>query len=409
MKWIKAEADLYKINNRNKVIIIENNYELDILLKMYSQKFRFSADRLTEHLFRTGDISKLDFYFFAIAYLYRHSIELILKAIAFQYIVEKEERSEFLKRTKHNLHNILLEIKPHVKLDINVDEESFQWLLSFFLDINEIDRESDSFRYPFAISTKRDIFNNKIYSIHPVFTKQTHIDLVKFSNKMITAYEILDSLYRNMYGDYKRNDELKPILIEEGGSYYGQSVVGYKYSSIEFYPYVKAYTDSAKFLNKLISKDETLKDYLFMPMCYLYRNAVEISLKEILFEECSFELQEALKLMNKKKHRILGLWNLIKDEIVEHANPSKGDNTAEHIYNYLNGLNNIDGAADLFRYPFGKSLNVYFRKKRKFDIDNVYNFFEELLSFFRGVNGMMADLKAEWEAEVRSEMSYYDY
>ncbi|MCT4507516.1 MAG: hypothetical protein N4A48_01935 [Tepidibacter sp.] len=417
MKWIGTNADIYKIDS-GKIIKIENNNDLGILLKLYAEKFQLSAYKLTEYLLKSASISKLDNYFFAVAYLFRHSIELILKAIAFKYISNIEDRSEFLKRTKHNLHNLLLEIRPYIESDIRVDEDSFCWLLELFRDINDIDRESDSFRYPFGISTKKDWLGNKIYSIHPVFTEQTHIDLVKFGNKMLIAYKILDSLYKDTYGEYKRDEELKPIFLEEGGSYYGQSVVGYKYNFKEYYPYVKAYTNSAKYLYELISNDDTLKDFLFIPMCYLYRNAVEISLKETLFEECSFELQEALKLMNKKKHKVLGLWNLIKDEIEEHANPPKGDKTAENAFKYIHQLNSIDGGADLFRYPFSKNLNVYFKKKHKFDVDNVNDFFEELLSFLSGINGMMsahneimAEIKAEWEGEMRAEMSsnYYDY
>ncbi|MCT4594212.1 MAG: hypothetical protein N4A57_08095, partial [Anaeromicrobium sp.] len=229
MKWIGTNADIYKIDN-GKIIKIENSNDLGILLKLYAEKFQLSAYKLTEYLLKSASISKLDNYFFAVAYLFRHSIELILKAIAFKYITNIEDRSEFLKRTKHNLHNLLLEIRPYIESDIRVDEDSFCWLLELFGDINDIDRESDSFRYPFGISTKKDWLGNKIYSIHPVFTEQTHIDLVKFGNKMIIAYKILDSLYKDTYGEYKRDEELKPIFLEEGGSYYGQSVVGYKYN-----------------------------------------------------------------------------------------------------------------------------------------------------------------------------------
>ncbi|MBU3073876.1 hypothetical protein [Clostridium estertheticum] len=415
MKWIEVNADIYKIDS-DKIVEIENNNDLGILLKLYAEKFKLSAYKLTEYLLKSDSISNLDNYFFAVAYLFRHSIELMLKAIAFKYIINLEDRSELLKRTKHNLYNLLLEIKPYVESDIKVDEASFCWLLELFNDINDIDTESDSFRYPFGISAKKDWIGNKIYSIHPVFTEQTHIDLFKFGNKMIIAYEVLDSLYNKCYGKYKINEEIKPIFLEEGGSYYGQSVVGYKYKSEEYYPYVMAYTNSAKYLYKLISNDDTLKNSLFIPMCYLYRNAVEISLKETLFEECSFELQEALKLMNKKKHKILGLWNLIKDEIEEHANPAKGDKTSENAFKYIQQLNSIDGGADLFRYPFSKCLNVYFKRKRKFDVENVNNFFEELLSFLSGINGMMSadneimsEIKAEWEADMRAEtISNYD-
>lgn len=413
MKWIEANADIYKINS-GKVVEIENNNDLGILLKLYAEKFKLSAYKLTEYLLKSANISKLDNYFFAVAYLFRHSIELILKAIAFKYIINIEDRGEFLKRTKHNLHKLLLEIRPYVESDIKVDEDSFCWLLELFRDINNIDRESDSFRYPFGISTKKDWLGNKIYSIKPVFTEQTHIDLVKFGNKMIIAYKLLDSLYKECYGKYKIDQKIKPVFLEEGGSYYGQSVVGYKYNSKEYYPYVIAYTNSAKYLYELISNDDNLKDGLFIPMCYLYRNAVEIALKEILFEECSFELQEALKLMNNKKHKVLGLWNLIKDEIKKHANPPKGDKTSENASKYIHQLNSIDGGGDIFRYPFSKGLNIYFKKKRKFDVDNVNNFFEELLSFFSTINGMMsknneimAEIKAEWEAEMSSNYDYY--
>lgn len=413
LKWIKSNADIYKINN-GKIVEIENSNDLGILLKLYAEKFKLSAYKLIEYLLKSADISKLDNYFFAVAYLFRHSIELILKAIAFKYIINIEDRSEFLKRTKHNLYNLLIEIRPYVESEIKVDETSFCWLLDLFSDSNNIDRESDSFRYPFGISIKKDCIGNKIYSINLVFTQQTHIDLVRFGNKMLMAYELLDSLYGETYGEYKIDEEIKPIFIEEGGSYYGQSVVGYKYNSEEYYPYVMAYTNSAKYLYELISNDDTLKDGLFIPMCYLYRNAVEISLKETLFEECSFEFQEALKLINKKKHKILGLWNLIKDEIEEHANPPKEDKTSENAFKYIHQLNSIDGGADLFRYPFSKNLNVYFKKKRKFDINNVNNFFEELLSFLSGINGMMSahneimvEIKAEYEAEMSS--NYDDY
>ncbi len=390
MKLIEADADIFKIKSR-KLIEVENNKNFAVLLKIYAEKFKDAAYKLVEYLRDSNDIEKLDEYFFSIAYLYRHSIELVLKAIAFKYIIETEDRVDFLKMTKHNLLDILIKIKPFIEMNIKVDEDSFNWLLALFSDINDIDRESDSFRYPFRIGYERNLFGEKIFTIHPVFMRQTHIDLIKFGDKMLTAYCILDSLYKNIYGKYERNEKLKPILIEEGGRYYGQSVVGYKYNFKEFYPYVNSYTYSGNYLYKLICENEVLKNDLFIPMCYLYRNAVEISLKETLFEECSYGLQEVLKRMNKKKHKVLGLWNLIKNEIKDHANPPKGDKTMNNVFNYISQLNSADSDADIFRYPFSKNLSIYFKRKRIFDIDNVNEFFEELLSFLSGINLMISD------------------
>lgn len=345
---METNPSLYKLY-KGEIIEVKNDGDLDALLKLYGEKFKIAAYKLTEYILESVDISKLDIYFFAVAYLFRQSIKLILKAVAFKYVKDKKDRIEFLDKTKHNLYHVLLEIKPYVESDIKEDEESFDWLLAFFSNINDIDRQSDAFRYPFRITFEKDLVGKKIYSICPVFTEQTHIDLVKYGNKMLTIYEILNSLYNDTYGTYKRDKSLKPILIEEGGSYYSQSAVGYKYNFKSYYPYVESYTNSAEYLYSLINNDNTLKDSLFIPMCYLYRNAVELSLKAILIEECSLDLQEALKQMSKKKHKIVGLWNLIEDEIKEHANPTKGDKTLENAFKYINQLNNFDVEADKFR------------------------------------------------------------
>ena len=78
--------------------------------------------------------------------------------------------------------------------------------------------------------------------------------------------------------------------MEKGGNYYAQSVVGYKDNKEKFYPYTKAYLETANYLKdwmkkKVDSGENNCDEYLFLPMCYLYRNCVELSLKTIWFEE----------------------------------------------------------------------------------------------------------------------------
>jgi len=407
IKWPVADADFYRIKGSN-IIEIQNKSKLDEEFYKYALKFKDSAHILTEHLFEKADISKLDIYFFSVAFLYRHSIELILKTIAFKYIVNLEGRKAFVKDTFHNLSEILKTITHFVRSFVDGDMDAYDWLISYFDDINLIDKASDSFRYPFGISIEVP----KRYSIKPAFDKQTHINLEAFVNKMEVAFELLDSLYQEKFGSCTDYKDYKPIFLEEGGSYYGQSVVGYNYNKAKFYPYVRAYTQSAEYFHKIICENNGLKDTIFIPMCYLFRNAIELSLKETLFEESSFSFQEALKHINKKKHSILGLWNLIKEEIKEHADAPEEDMTVPNVDNYINQLHNVDSSADKFRYPTNKHLDLHFRDKKKFEIDNVYQFFAQLASFLSAVNSMMSshnEQKAEMEAEYRSEMkSYYE-
>lgn len=130
---------------------------------------------------------------------------------------------------------------------------------------------------------------------------QIHIDLIKFANKFEVAYEIIKKWYLKEQDDAVEWKELEPVFIETGGYYYGQSVVGYKYSRAEFYPYTKAYLETANYLKWYMKKETDLgnsecKERLFLPMCYLYRNCVELSLKTIWFEEIGEDFQTKCKL-----------------------------------------------------------------------------------------------------------------
>ncbi len=125
------------------------------------------------------NIGELDTWFFSLAFLYRHSIELLLKGIAFQSIISKEERIDFAKNTFHDLNKILAEIL--LVRDTNRSEEEIEWLCSYFKDISDIDRKSDSFRYPFHIKRTRDYFTDSAYfSIERIFEKKRNIDLFAF-------------------------------------------------------------------------------------------------------------------------------------------------------------------------------------------------------------------------------------
>lgn len=421
LDWPVSDANFHKVIG-GEIIEIINNKNIEEEFFKYAYNFNKVAHIITEYILKNPRISNLDIYFFALAYLYRHSIELILKAIGFQYIINLEKRKAFLKSTRHNLAMIFESITPFIKSQLDNDKDANNWLVSYFDDISTIDKESDSFRYPFGIHVEKvagHFEKVKGYSIKPVFNEQKNINLVTFANKMEIAFDLLKSLYQDKFGAVNEYKEYNPSFLEEGGNYYSRSVIGYKYSVEKFYPFVRAYTECAECLYKKINEDKGLKESLFIPMCYLYRNAVEISLKETLFEECSFTFQEAVKNLKERKHSILSLWNLIRGEVIEHADAPKDDTTIENVERYITQLHNADGTSDKFRYPTDKYLQLHFREKKKYDISNVNNFFCELLAFLQTVNLMMSEhnkWKADMEAECQSEMAtyydpsdYYDY
>lgn len=134
-------------------------------------------------------------------------------------------------------------------------------------------------------------------------------------------------------------------------------------------------------------------------------------MKEILFEESSYEFEKAIKKINNKKHSVQRLWNLIKNDVENHAQSPKEDKILAYVERYISQLHSFDYQSDKFRYPTDKYLKLHFKKPVKFEIENVVNFFSELGNFLNGVNLMMAihnESLAEMEAEYEKEMRNYN-
>ena len=251
MKWPRKDARFDEVINDTLTIVrVEANKNLVESFYEYSKNYKFAAHLVTEYILNKDDISKLDTYFFSLAFLYRHSLELILKSIGFKYI---DDKAAFIKGTFHNLYDIFRQIEIHIESITSENNEMLEWLKKLLNDISTKDKESDSFRYPFKIVTISDPFFGKMYELKRVFEEQTHIDLLKFANKLEIAYEILESYYCEESLEEKEYQKYKPVFIEEGGYYYAQCVVGYAYSRSDFYPYTKAYIETGTYSRVLSS------------------------------------------------------------------------------------------------------------------------------------------------------------
>lgn len=391
----KGEVD------KGTVITIAQSYNLSEDFYNYANMFRKTGRRVADEMIADDRIEKLDTIFFPVVFLYRHSIELILKAIGFKYIVDRESRKSFLQDTFHNLSMILDEIEPFLTKFISVDIKGFQWLKQLLNSMTDMDRESDSFRYPFKII--RDKNDKPVYKMKWVFEKQTHIDLIKLVNKMETAFEILNSYYLENYTKIDEHHVYSTEFLEEGGDYYAQSVVGFAYNRSKMYLYIIGYRKAAELLMDKALKSSKDMNSNFLPACYLYKNALELSLKEIIFD--IYNQETALEHIYHKKHSVLGLWKYIEDRALELANGSKKDSTYTYNYGLLNEIHIFDGKSDKFRYPIDKHLEYHFKKQKKYNIDSFNKLFNQILTFLNGISGMVVhynEMQADYEMEMRS-------
>lgn len=402
--WLKPDADIlkYETNDSYKFNLkCSGNISSDF--SAFADYFFQAAEKVTEYILDRGYIGELDCNFFALAYLYRHSLELKLKAVAFKYITA-ESRKAFIRDTFHNLIEILKYITPYVSREIEYDIGAYQWLKMLLQDMEPIDKASDAFRYPFKIAVK----NNKVehikqYSIKPFFEGQKHINLIAFADKMELSFEILCSYYCNEKKKFDSYNNYTTIFLEEGGEYYAQSVIGYNYKTDFYGPIIKGYWESAKYLGNLITNTPSLKNVYFFPMCYLYRNALELQLKQIWFEECAASFQERCKKLSETKHSLLKLWNIIYEDVCHHSQNEEDQSVISYAENYITQIHALDSSSSVFRYPVDKETNYHFKKNKYLDAKNVNQYFDSLSTFLGALETMMtnhnqnqADMQAEY-------------
>lgn len=382
----------------------------------YSSNFQKAAHLVGSYLLESGkaDISQLDTYVFSLTFLYRHSIELLLKAIAFKVIEQSDARINFMKATFHNLAEILRATEATIS-SIRPNEEMI-WLRSFLASFTDIDKESDSFRYPFHIVRERDAYTRcNQFSIERVFKRQTHLNLLNLANKFEATYDILEKWYTNDSQPSEDWRGLEPEFIEEGGNYYAQSVVGYSFDKCGFFPYVKAYLDSANYLKKHMkeqsgSGDATCANSLFLPMCYLYRNGIELSLKSIWFRESGEDLQTRCEYMYDRKHNVSGMWKIIKSIICKFEQDDEDQKYIAIIEDYCQQVFAFDDDASKFRYPVRKNMQVYFSHNTRFDFLHTGDFLEALNNILDGVKlqiQSMREFQTEMEAQYNGDMDSF--
>lgn len=403
MMWPRQDANIRDCDKNSKYRIdLKCSGDVSDNFSNFGDCFFNAAHVITEYILDRGRIGELDCYFFALAYLYRHSLELKLKAIAFKHITDSGEA--FIKDTFHNLVKILEYIEPFIQKDIESDINAYEWLKALLEDMNPIDKDSDAFRYPFKIEVIKDeVWGDKSYNIKKFFEGQKHINLVTFANKMEIAFDMLCSYYANKKRVFVEYKDYNTIFLEEGGEYYYQSVIGYDYRRDFYGPMIKGYSESGEYLADLIIDNPNLKTMYFFPMCYLFRNALELELKQIWFEECAFEFQERCKKLSKSKHSFEKMWNMINNDLIKHSQGEGDQSVISHAEQYILQINALDSSSSVFRYPVDKYMKYHFKNSKFFDAKNVGEFFKEISEFLQCVDMMMnehnqylADLEAEY-------------
>ncbi|MGN4707040.1 hypothetical protein [Bacillus cereus group sp. MYBK194-1] len=379
------------------VIKLSNNTELYESLFYMALNFKKAAREIADFMIKEPNIGKLDTMFFTLTYMYRQSIELIMKALVFKLITDENKQKEFIKQISHDLEKII----EYIELQTNIphsESSLFIWLKNFLTNISEFDRASDSFRYPFRIKRNSAL---KTYKFEYVFKKRKDICIVKLVNKFELAFDIFHKAYtlsKEGFSSYMKNESIhkkySSEFLEEDGYYYAKSVIGHEYNQSDMHLYVYSYRTSADYLFDLTLKNirdnkENLSDIYHLPICYLYRNAIELALKDLCIT--SLPNTDALKAIYNKKHNLESMWNYIKQKYVLNLKYEIPEDHKMEIDKVLTLIHTGDPTSSKFRYPFDQSLNRYYPNDSRIHLGYDYYSLQYCLDIIEGLTDTTRD------------------
>lgn len=356
------------------------NQSLDKSFNKMAIEFKNAAYACVSYMLEGPHIDRLDLLIFPLTYLYRHSLELLLKGTILKTSninVSNDMTSLLQSITTHDLRELLNKVNNNLE-SMNPHVE---WLNSFLDNFSTFDKMSDSFRYPFKIYTECNIKKIKY-----VFEEQRNICLCSLVKKFEYAFKVITHMYDGDFSDFTlgESEALSTDFLDEGKEYYCMSVVGRKYNRSELSMYANSYNTLAEHLFKqtILDKKNIANEGYFKPICYLLQNAIEVQFKAIGMSV--FDHQSALTLQHQNKHDIKTIWHQIYERIKNLGWVDSYKTKLDVTFNYLSPKASIPIHTHSFRYPVNKNGQKTF-KDCNFQIGYVYYF---LRDFFQVVSSL---------------------
>lgn len=399
--WPSKDMDFWKINSEKTAITIKwskNCFEdyKELSYHFYECGYKTFIDVIeSEH-----NNVKSDMWFLTGIFLLRHSLELGLKSLLCRVLPRKRDIQDSFEECCHDVSMLFKKYIDTGRERFLTNEET-EWLTIYLDSLEEVDKKSDMFRFPFEddfLSKYRDKF----------------LDNVDVANNLLQAFALVKKCMEK--GIISEEDEfdqdLKPEFFVFTSDVFGNCFLWQKISDKGFHVKITGYTEVIDYIYKNQQISNKVKLY---PLIFMFRNTIELCLKRLFYSRVNDGVP--LKVFNSKRksHYIKkDLWKNVKPVIVKYANDS-GEDLAiiDIVEKLLDEIDSIDKNGDNFRYPTSYSLE-YRIDNKKMDLSIVYTYLKAIINFLEGCNSMLdaiadyeSEMEAEYESEMRANMDWY--
>jgi len=391
--WLIADSDFYDIKSPDTTHITWTNNIYDDFILMAESYFVCAHTTLLEIVNSGHDNMKSDMWFLPGVYMYRQAIELLCKALIIPIINNNHQITNAFTQYKHNTEALFKHYKSALPV-IPLNNDEINWVTRYLLNMEYIDSGSDLFRYPF-----KDEFLS-IYS-------DSFLDVVDMANGFEQCYSILFKCVAPNHDPSKYQADIDCAMSTKFLHFaphgFGNCQLYESPWSDGFYKQIEGYSNVAAYI---FSHPNGLpKAQLFFPVAFLLRNAIELSLKRLLYAKNECCVSDQIKRSKKNSHLLYkDLWKNVKPVIEHYAKANQEDlSQIEIAETYIKRLDKIDKKGDTFRYPVNYGLQYRF-SNLTIDINNVHGWMQGIFNFLDGCNSMLSDIY-DYEYEMRS---YYD-
>lgn len=374
MMTTNKSHDMRQIGDNPSIVEVFNDTDLDEEFKKYADNFFDAADLTITHMVKSGNYGILDTWYYPLVYLYRQSLELLLKACILKKITNKTNRQGTFKRVSHDLGSCITEIYNLYNLSPN-DSKNATWLDAFIKDISKVDKKSDLFRYPFNTDGNSLSDSRKNVSLKALYVN------------MGRAFKEVSSIYNNgnLSGEKFIQEDSK-LIIQDNSQL--SSNIGWRFENGSYDPYLLSYEEAGAYLMKEARNNQNL----FLPACYMYRNSIELLLKRIIKEDSYLPTEKKEKIIHKKKHSIEGLWNSV-ETCMKDGGMNVDSADLKNLRALATSIHEYDPGSSKFRYPCDKDAELFFGNKEVLDINNVEDVFTDFTSTLNGIHQILDETK----------------
>lgn len=401
--WIlpSADIDFWKINNEEMSVIIKWTRNCFEDYKELAYQFYECGYKTFEDVIKNGyDNIKSDMWFLTGTFLIRHSLELGLKSLLCRVLSRKRDIQDAFEDCCHDV-SMLFKKYSDTGRESFLTRDETEWLTEYLESLEEVDKKSDVFRFPFE-----DDFLIKY--------RNKFLDNVNVANNLLQAFALVKKCIEKgiVFEEDEFDHNLKPEFFVFTSHGLGNCYLWQKISDEGFHVKVTGYTKVIDYIYKNQQISNKVKLY---PLIFMFRNTIELCLKRLFYSRVDNGVPLKIFYSKRKSHYIKkDLWKNVKPVIIKYVNASGEDLAViDIVEKLLDEINSLDKNGDNFRYPTSYSLE-YRIDHKKIDLSNVYTCLKAIINFFEGCDFMLdaiadyeSEMKAEYESKTMANMYWY--